>query len=219
MRRSHLFALALALGLLAGGVPAPRAGETPAQTSILPQLTPEQRAFVARAEAFLNDLRSVQARFLQISSTGNYAEGTVSLLRPNRLRLDYDPPAEILVVANGSHLIYNDKKLDQVTYIGLDETPLGVLLRDHIVLSDPQITLTGYREAGGVAEISLVQTKDPGQGTLTLVFTVDPVDLRQWRVLDAQNIEVTVSLFDPRRDIKLDPKLFQFSAPTQRRDR
>ncbi|GEO80750.1 LolA family protein [Pararhodospirillum oryzae] len=223
MRRLLPFAAAALLwGVAVSPVLAEGPGPGPTEgaqvESVLPRLSPEQRAFIARAEAYLNDLHSVQARFLQISSTGNYAEGTVSLQRPNRLRMEYDPPAELLIVANGSHLIYHDIKLEQVTYIGLNDTPLGVLLREHIAFSDPALTITNFREAGGVAEISLVQTKDPGQGTLTLVFTVDPVDLRQWRVVDAQNIEVTVSLFNPRRDIKLDPDLFVFRAPRKERD-
>ncbi|MBK1663505.1 cell envelope biogenesis protein LolA [Rhodospirillum rubrum] len=215
MAPKSLFAALALFVALAVGLPAGPASAQEAR-SILPQLTQDQRAFVARVEGYLNGVRRVQARFLQVSSTGNYAEGTVSISRPNRMRLQYDLPTDLLMVANGSQLVYYDRELDQVSYIGLDSTPLAVLLRDKIELSDPNITVTAYREAKGVVEIALVQTNDPGQGTLTLVFTTDPVELRQWRVLDAQNVEVSVSLFNPQVGITLDPKLFVFSESAER---
>jgi outer membrane lipoprotein-sorting protein len=217
------FLFALLLGALTLGAPiAPSVGPSVAQAqdpqSILPSLSQEQRAFVAEVERYLNNLHTVQARFLQISSTGNYAEGSLYISRPNRMRLEYDPPSdEVLLVANGSHLVFYDKKLDQVSYVGLDSTPLGVLLREHFTLTDPSIVITAYREAAGVVEIALVQSDDPGQGTLTLVFTKSPVELRQWRVLDAQNTEVTVSLFNPRTGIALDRHLFIFDQDKERR--
>ncbi|MCF8479478.1 MAG: outer membrane lipoprotein carrier protein LolA [Rhodospirillum sp.] len=211
----RLFALFLGLSSL-GGVTRVAWGQEP--QSILPALTQDQRAFVAAVESYLNKMTTVQARFLQISSTGNYAEGTLYISRPNRMRLEYDPPNdEILLLANGSHLVFYDKELNQVSYVGLDSTPLGVLLREHFSLTDPEIVITAYREAAGVVEISMVQADDPGQGTLTLVFTKSPIELRQWRVLDAQNTEVTVSLFNPRSGIAFDRHLFIFDQDKERR--
>lgn len=187
--------------------------------SVLPRLDQQRRAFLAHAEGYLNGIRTAQARFLQISSTGNYAEGMLYIKRPNRMRLQYDPPADLLMVANGSHLVYYDRELDQVSYIDLDDTPLGVLLQENIRFDDPSITITDVREAAGVVEIALVQTKDPGQGALTLVFNKDPIELRQWRVLDNQNIEVAVSLFNIRQGVDMNRRLFIFDESEERPDR
>jgi outer membrane lipoprotein-sorting protein len=61
---------------------------------------------VKRVEAYLNGIRTLQSRFLQISNNGGAAEGALYLARPGRLRLDYDPPVPILLVTNGSFLVH-----------------------------------------------------------------------------------------------------------------
>ncbi len=174
-------------------------------------MTTQEAVLLKEAAAYLNSIRTMRARFAQTSSTGNYAEGTVYLQRPGRLRIEYDPPAEVLVVANGSSLIYEDGELDQVSYIGIDDTPLGLLLRESVEFTDPEITVTDMRQSAGLLDISMVQTDDPGQGTLTLRFALQPMELRQWKVRDAQNVEVIVTLFTPRFGVDLDPDLFHYA--------
>ncbi len=211
--RAGLLAASVAATGLAGAapllMPAPALAQSEPQ-SILSSLSREDRAFLGKAEDWLNGVDTYQAQFLQISSTGNYAEGTLKIDRPGLMRLEYDPPTPLLLIANGSHLVYYDKELDQVSYISQDSTPLGILLKEQVSFDDPALTVIDMQRAGGVVEISVVQTNDPGQGILTLVFTETPIRLAQWRVRDAQNVEVTVSLFGPKRDIPLDPDLFQF---------
>ncbi|KAA5606533.1 outer membrane lipoprotein carrier protein LolA [Roseospira marina] len=210
-RRACLSAAAtLVAGLaVAGGpfVPAAQAQSSRAQPYLM---TTQEAVRLKQAAAYLNTVQSMRARFAQTSSRGNYVEGTVYMRRPGRLRIEYDPPAQILVVANGSYVIYEDGELEQVNYIGLGDTPLGILLREEVEFTDPDITVTGMRHGGGLLEIDLVETEDPGQGVLTLVFADSPMELRQWRVRDAQNIEVTVTLFAPRFGVDLDSDLFKY---------
>ncbi|MQX35341.1 LolA family protein [Roseospira navarrensis] len=207
LRRSSLLAVAAAI-LAAGWVTAP--AEVHAQRPQPYLMTTEEAVLLKQAAQTLNAIQTMRARFAQTSSRGNYAEGTVYLQRPGRLRIEYDPPADILVVANGNYVIFEDGELDQVSYIGLNDTPLGILLRERVEFTDPDITVTGMRKGGGLLEIDLVQTDDPGQGVLTLVFALSPMELRQWRVRDAQNIEVTVTLFTPRFGVDLDSDLFKY---------
>ena len=54
----------------------------------LESLSPDDAAAVQRAVRYLNDLSTLSARFVQISSNGTYAEGNVIIKRPGRLRLD-----------------------------------------------------------------------------------------------------------------------------------
>src|SRR3546814_19319247 len=62
-------------------------------------LSAEDRADVARVEAYLNGITSMKSSFLQSSSTGPVARGTVWLRRPGRMRFEYDPPSPILLTA------------------------------------------------------------------------------------------------------------------------
>lgn len=197
-----LFAGLVGLGAVAAPVPAFAVVEA--------TLAPQQREVLRKAETALNSINTLQARFLQLASTGNSAEGEVYMDRPGKMRLEYDN-APILLVANGRHLIYVDKELDQVSYLGLDQTPVGVLLRPNVSFDDPDIAVTDVRLDNGVAEIDVVQSEDRGLGTLTLVFTEEPFELRQWRVVDAQNTQTAVSLYNTRTGMALPGDLFEYT--------
>ena len=63
-----------------------------------------------------------------------------------------------------------------------------------------------------MVEITTSMANDTAAGTLTLVFSDAPFELRQWRVVDAQNKEVAVTIFEARRGVKLDSALFRYDA-------
>lgn len=176
-------------------------------------LTAADRSDLARAEAYLNSITTLKARFLQVSPNGSYVEGDAYLARPGRMRLQYDPPTPVLVVADGRFLIYYDSQLKQVSYLGLDATPAGILVRPQVAFVGDDVTVTRVQRQPGVLNISLIQTKDPGAGEMTLVFSEQPFTLRQWRVSDAQGQVTTVSLFEAQSGVALDSKLFTFKDP------
>jgi outer membrane lipoprotein-sorting protein len=171
------------------------------------------KADVREAEAYLNGISSLKARFLQISGNGSQAEGTAYLSRPGKMRLQYDPPSPLLVVADGKFLIVHDKTLDNPSYLPLDSTPAGVLVRPNVQLDGKDLKVIRVSHQAGVVAITVVQAEDPAQGSLTLIFTERPFELRQWRVLDAQGQTTTVSLYEVQTGLPLDPKLFEFVDP------
>ena len=176
-------------------------------------LSAQDKADIARAEEYLNGITTLKARFLQISANGGQAEGTVYLSRPGRMRLQYDPPSPMLVVADGTFLIVYDKELGEPSYLPLDSTPAGILVRDNVKLDGKDVIVTKVLRLPGVLNISMVEADDVGQGELTLVFSEAPFALRQWRVVDAQGSTTTVSLYEAQNGLKLDPKLFEFKNP------
>jgi len=171
-------------------------------------LTERQADLVHKAEAALNRIHTLKARFLQAASTGEVSEGTVYLSRPGRLRVEYDPPSTILVVANGSYFTFVDTKLQQLSYLDLDSTPAGILLRKTVAFSGEDIRVRSVTESPGVAEITLISKKDPTAGSLTLVFSLRPFALQQWRVTDAQGTATTVTLQNPETGVSLSTHLF-----------
>ena len=51
------------------------------------------------------------------------------------------------------------------------------------------------------------------EGRLTLVFQDNPMELRQWLVVDAQARETRVSLSRIETGIRIDPRIFEFNDP------
>lgn len=175
-------------------------------------LTAQDRADLGRIEAYLNGLRTLKARFLQIAPDGGTSEGNAWMERPGRMRFEYDPPSPFLLVAGGGNGMFYDKSLDQVTHFPLSQTPLGILLSDNLKLGG-DVTVTGITRMPGQIQVTLVRTKTPGDGSITLVFADNPLSLRQWVVLDAQQRETRVSLFNVALGGRFDRKLFDTADP------
>ncbi len=175
-------------------------------------LTPEETAAVKKAEDYLNAIKTLKARFLQVNPDGKSVEGDVYVSRPGRMRLVYDPPTPMLMVADGSFLIYVDTEMKDASHVGLDDTPAGLLLKENLSFTDPGVKLGGVKLGPGTVEITASMTKDPSAGKLTLVFSDAPFELRQWRVIDAQNKAVSVTLFDAKPGVPLDKNLFRYDT-------
>ena len=171
------------------------------------------QAEIAKAEAYLNGIGTLRARFMQVGPDGGTVEGTVYLSRPGHRRLEYDPPSPVLVIADGRFLIYYDKQLKQVSYVGLDSTPAGILVKPQIRLDGDDLKVARVGRQPGVLNITVVNKNDPGQGRITLVFTEQPLQLRQWQVTDPQGQMTTVSLFDAHDGLALNKDLFVFDDP------
>jgi outer membrane lipoprotein-sorting protein len=208
MRRFLL--LAPVLAALAAVPPAAAAAPRPLT------LSAEQQAELQKLAAYLNGIRTMTARFTQYSENGGLAEGQLYLERPGRMRFEYDPPSPILLVADGNFVIYFDKSLEQTSYLPIGSTPAWFLLRDNIRLGG-DVSVIGYEHTPGAIRVTLVQTKEPDAGAVTLTFSDRPLELKQWSLVDAQGKRTTVALSDVKLGVPLDKKLFVFKEPEKRR--
>lgn len=180
------------------------------------RLSPEDRAEVGRIEDYLNGIRTLRSRFFQVAPSGAHAEGDLFLSRPGKLRIAYDPPVPILIVAHDRTVGYYDRELKQAQYFGADQTPAGVLLRDQIRLAGGDIAVTRFERTPGALRLTLAPAADPGQGSLALVFSDRPLALRKWTVTDAQGETTEIALMAPEFGVPLEPKLFLFDDLVER---
>ncbi len=116
-----------------------------------------------RVQAYLNGIHTLQSRFEQVADDGGVANGTIYLDRPGRMRIVYDPPSPILIVATGGQVYYYDSKLQQVSRTTIHDTPAWFLLRDQITLGG-DVTLTRYARAADTVRVTLVETDNPDLG-------------------------------------------------------
>jgi outer membrane lipoprotein-sorting protein len=206
MRMSDLLRAGALLALLLGGLagwPAGAAVRDPAAANA---------EDVARIETYLNGLQSLRANFVQINPDGSTATGKLYYKRPDKMRLDYDPPSKLLIIANGWDVAYRDAKLKQVNHMLTSQTPLGFLLTKHIRLSG-EVTVTDLEHRGGEVQVTLVQTDEPNQGSIIMAFAEQPFELRHWTVIDPQGYATRVLLEQVETDVALDRELFVFRDP------
>ena len=174
-------------------------------------LSKQSTTDLMRIQKHLNSSKTVKARFLQISSNGEYTEGEIFIQRPGRLRLIYDTPNPLLVIADGKHISFIDRNIDTATTLYLSMTPADLVLRDSIGFFGKDVIVTSVNRTPGVVRVGLLNAADENSGSIELVFSDRPLELRKWIVTDAQGIKTTVSLLGPIFNINLDPKLFEYA--------
>jgi outer membrane lipoprotein-sorting protein len=175
-------------------------------------LSDADQATLRAAETYLNGLHTLKAKFLQIGPDGATTTGTAWLDRPGRMRFEYDPPSPLLLVAGHGTVVFRDNKVDQTSNIPMEQTPLGLLLRDRITLSG-DVTVTDFQRPPGQLQITVVKTASPDDGSLTLLLNADPLALEGWTVIDAQGRETRVRLSQATLGGDFDPSLFVFVDP------
>lgn len=149
---------------------------------------------LAEASAYLNGFTGAESAFTQISDDGSIATGTVRLQRPGRMRFEYDPPLEQLVVAGGGQVaIFDGKSNAGPEQYPLSRTPLSIILAPQVDLTRARM-VTGRAVDGPTTTITAQDPENPDYGSLDLVFTDDPVELRQWVVRDGSGGATTVIL-------------------------
>lgn len=201
---------AIAAAFAVGGTLLPalsRAGGPPVGVA----LTLQDMADLQRIAAYLNSIHTMYARFHQVSANGGTASGQLWMARPGRMRFEYDPPSPILLLADMFYVYYVDKELVEMSKVGLKSTPAWLLLRDPITFSD--LVVTRFERGANALRITVVEKAESDNGSLTMVFSDQPLALRQWTIIDQQRKATTVSLSHAQIGMALDPKLFVYQDP------
>ena len=190
------------VSLLAGGLAAPA----------LAALSGNDMRDLARISNYLNGITTMQGNFVQVGHDGELSEGEFYMRRPGRIRFEYRPPNPALVVADGVWVGVYDKRLNTLDRYPLNSTPLDLLLRERVDLRK-EGAVQSIERGDGIMRVLAIDPDNADQGSITLVFADNPLELRQWIVVDAQGLTTTVALSEMRSNVKLDPNLFFIEEP------
>jgi outer membrane lipoprotein-sorting protein len=166
---------------------------------------------------YLNSLTTVESAFTQINSDGSISTGRIYIKRPGRVRLEYDPPDRSLVIAGGQQVAIFDAKSNQPPeQYPLRRTPLNLILAERIDL-DRASMVVGHTADGTSTRVRAQDPEHPEYGSIELVFTEGPVELRQWVITDDLGAETTVILGELQKGGQIGARLFDISAETAAR--
>lgn len=190
--------------------PQPQAGSVtitkPDTVKPLTSATPPAEV-LKRVNAALNASPYFSAYFTQL--VGNrQSEGQVYVMKPGRLRFDYDPPVPTEIIADGSSVAVRDTKMATQDIYPIGQTPLKFLTRDQIDLGR-DLKVTGLRVDPDRVIIAVEDHSTfAGTSKVTLFFEQPSLLLKQWIVVDPQGVEISVVLNDINTKDRPDPKLF-----------
>ncbi len=176
-----------------------------------------EKLSLGEISSYLNRLKTAQGAFTQVNEDGTISTGQILLKRPGRVRFEYAPPEEALVVADGDTVgIIDPRSNDGPVGYPLHRTPLKIILANNVDLTRERMVV-GHATDGTSTTVRAQDPEHPEYGSIDLVFTGDPVELRQWVIHDGSGSQTTVILGDLQTGVRLRNE--QFEIPGKRRMR
>lgn len=174
-------------------------------------------ADLARVDAALNNTLSFQGRFAQYGADGSFAQGTIYLNRPGKLRFEYDSPSPLLIVSDGVTLTQQDRALETTDRVPLASTPLNFFLKENVNLArDTEVI--GLVKTPTEWRVSARDGSGQMDGVITMIFDSGTLALREWVIADGFGGNTRLILSDLVYNQRLNPRLFVLRDDS-RRDR
>jgi len=170
---------------------------------------PAQRNLVDKVSTYLSSVQVLSGSFNQVSQDGRLAKGQFYILKPGKVRFEYDAPSPIDIVADGSSVVVRDRKLATQDVYPLSQTPLRFLLSDRIDLLK-ETNVIGV-SADELYVTVVVEEKQPLIGTsrLMMMFGAKDLQLKQWVVTDPQGFDTTIAVSNLDSKSRPDPSMFK----------
>lgn len=165
------------------------------------------KKLVSSAEKYLNSITGLNGNFVQ-TANGKQQAGVFSMLRPGRVRLDYDN-MPVQLISDGQDLYFFDKSLDQITTVPITSTPAGILVRKNIDLKNADINVVETTDYKNSFALKLNLRGQEGLGYMTVVFDKSPVKLNSWTVVDATGATTDVAFRGLREKTNFGKNYFQ----------
>lgn len=168
--------------------------------------------------AYLNGISTAETDFTQINSDQTISQGKIYIQRPGRVRFEYAPPDDSLVLASaGNVAIFDGKSNAPPEQYPLSRTPLNLILAANIDLGRARM-VTAHTADATTTRVTAQDPDHPEYGSIELVFSADPVALRQWVITDDSGQQTTVILGELVKGGRFPASLFSITLEQQRRD-
>ncbi|MEE4187329.1 MAG: outer membrane lipoprotein carrier protein LolA [Roseobacter sp.] len=156
--------------------------------------TAAEQLKLAEISQYLNSITTLKTSFEQFNDDGSVSTGTLYIRRPGRMRFEYDPPEQALVIAAASAVVIIDRKSNQApeTY-PLSRTPLSLILAPNVDLTRARM-VRDARFDGIETVVTAWDPDEPDAGYIELAFTDNPTQLRSWVIHDPSGGRTEVEL-------------------------
>ncbi|WP_245413962.1 outer-membrane lipoprotein carrier protein LolA [Fulvimarina endophytica] len=143
-----------------------------------------------------SSMSSLHGDFVQFDPNGRQSEGKFYIEKPGKVRFDYSN-APLRVIADGSNVAVNNRKLNTWDTYPLSQTPLKLLLDRRIDLSAANIR--SVKEEPDLTTIVMGDRSVFGNSTITMMFDPKSKDLKQWTIRDKQGRDTSVMVYNVQK--------------------
>lgn len=181
-----------------------------AAVSVLPGHAATTDQALAEINAYFNSIKTMRGEFVQFGPDGKRTSGRFAIQRPGKVRFFYDSPSTLDIIADGGSVAVRDRYRDTQDIWPLKRTPLRFLVDNTIDLTrDSKVTKVDVQS--DLISVTIEENTAFGDGAITLLFDPDSKELKQWNVVDSKGRETSVSIYNVKTDVPVDPDLFEIN--------
>ena len=161
----------------------------------------------AQVNKFFENLNTLEADFIQVSSSGNVSNGKIYFDLPGKLRIDYSKPNNLLITCKGFWIVIQDRNLKTTNNIPLNQSPFSILIEKKVNFSNKTIK-TEFENKLGIIALTIKSSNNEQAGQLILEFSEKPLNLKRWIIKDNFGDITTVLIQNVKYNKKLSHLLF-----------
>ena len=133
---------------------------------------------------FFENLKTLEADFIQVSPSGNVSNGKVYFDLPGKLRIDYENPDNLLITCKGFWIVIQDREAKTSNNIPVKNSPFAPLLQNTSFLNNQNIKKE-YTIEAGIISLKLKSQNNDDHESLVLEFSENPFSLKKWVIQDS----------------------------------
>lgn len=160
-----------------------------------------------QVNSFFENLKTLEADFIQVGPSGNVSNGKVYFDLPGKLRIDYQNPNNILITCKGFWIVIQNRELKTTNNIPLKNSPFSILLENQINLSNKTL-YTEFKNQSGIVSLTIKGSNNNQAGELILEFSEKPLNLKKWIIKDIFGEVTTVLIQNAKYNKQLSHLLF-----------
>ncbi len=120
------------------------------------------------------------------------------------------------MAGSGEVVVFDTKSNAAPERFPLASTPLAIILKPTVNLGQARMVV-GHTSDATTTTVTAQDPDHPEYGNIQLVFTDNPVELRQWIVTDAADQQTTVILGELKTGGTMSPRMFDIRGELEKR--
>ena len=161
----------------------------------------------SQIENFFKNLATLEADFIQVSPSGNVSSGKIYLDLPDKLRIDYNNPNNLLITSKGFWIVIQDRETKTTNNIPVKSTPFSILLENKLIFKNENFKTEHSLDSGIITLKIKSQNKDTSEGVI-MEFSEKPFSLKKWIISDTFGDKTTVLIQNAKYNNNLSHLLF-----------
>lgn len=131
---------------------------------------------------YLESFISLKSEFIQINNNGDVLSGTVIILRPGKIRVEYNE-MPLLLISDGKKIATINKEIRSIGYFDLRDFPISLLLFDNL---SEKIEFSKIKELDNQIRVQLNKKDGDDQGFIEIIFEKNPFLMKKWTIYNNQ---------------------------------